>query len=304
MKKIIITGGSGSVGTAFIRKYYDKYKFYNISRNENSCLRLVQAFPRVHNHIASIENLESVLRVYDEVRPDIVIHSAAMKHIDIIENEAIQACRINVVGSLNIITASLKYDVEITIGISTDKACLSESVYGATKSLMEKCFINANTDNNRFSICRFANVAHSNGSVLPYWIELKKQGKSLKLTDPCMNRLMFTQDEAAELIYRTIVWSKNQGGLIISTKMKSVNMLELANLISDNIEIVGKRPGEKINEDLIAKKELPYTEIINGLIIIRQEKTNPKWALTLPYNSKTAEKMTKNNMKKMVFWEI
>ena len=255
MKKVLITGGAGTIGKAFIRRYYDEFNFYNISRNEGSQTQLKREFPNVENYICSIEDEGSILRVFDKVKPDIVIHTAAMKHIDIIENEPVQACIVNVVGSLNVIKASTKYDVPITVADSTDKACSSESVYGDTKSLMEKCFMDANTDNNKFSACRFANVTHSNGSVLPFWLGLKEKGLPLKLTDPNMNRLMFSQRDAAELIMNTIeLTDELGGGFVGSTKMKTVNMLDLAKTISDDIDVVGKRAGEKVDEDLISEK--------------------------------------------------
>ena len=230
-----------------------------------------------------------------------------MKHIDIIEHEPIQACNINVVGSLNIISASMKYDVPITVAVSTDKACSSESVYGDTKHLMERCFMDANSEDVRFSSCRFANVAHSNGSVLPFWLGLKEKGLPLKLTDPKMNRLIFTQKDAAELIMKTITYTEMLGGGFVgSTKMKTTNMLDLAKVISDDIEVVGKRAGEKVDEDLISEKELPYTYVRGDYIMIKQEENCGKSScgsinkLEYPYNSSTADVMTKKEMEKII----
>ena len=187
--KILITGGSGTIGKAFIKEF-PEHTYYNVSRNEKFLTDLIREHPKTKNYIGNIEDKEFLIRVFKDVKPDIVIHAAAMKHINIAEENPIQACETNVIGSLNVIKASILTDVPITIGISTDKACSSASVYGDTKSLMEKCFIDANTDKNRFALTRFANVAHSNGSVLPFWLKLKEQGKTLKLTSKKMNRLM------------------------------------------------------------------------------------------------------------------
>ena len=218
------------------------------------------------------------------------------------ETNPISGCNINVLGSLNVVEASIINDVPITVGISTDKACLSESVYGASKYLMERVFMNTNNTDNRFSLTRFANVAHSNGSVLPFWLKLKKEGKALKLTDPNMNRLIFTQKDAAELIKRTIDYTKTDGGgFVMSYKMKCVNMLDLAKVISDDIEIVGKRPGEKTNEDLISASEVERTYIHGNDILIRNEINLDANTLSSPYNSKTAEKMSKDEMKALVW---
>ena len=236
MKKVLITGGAGTIGKAFIKRYQDKFKFYNMSRGEGLQAQLKREFPEVENHIGNIDISFDVFRVFDKVKPDIVIHTAAMKHIDIIESEPIQACSTNVIGSLNIILASTKYNVPITVAVSTDKACSSESVYGDTKHLMERCFMDANSKDVRFSSCRFANVAHSNGSVLPFWLKLREEGKSLKLTNEKMNRLIFSKSDAAQLIHRVIeICEKEGGGFVGSYKMKSVNMLGLAKTISNNI---------------------------------------------------------------------
>ena len=302
--KILITGGSGTVGKAYIRNYYDAHEFINVSRNEKNITRLKREYPDVTSYLGNIEDKGFLLRVFKDVKPDVVIHSAAMKHIDLMETNPISGCNINVMGSLNVVEASIINDVSVTVGISTDKACLAESVYGASKYLMERVFMNSNNDNNRFSLTRFANVAHSNGSVLPFWLKLKREGKTLKLTDPNMNRLIFTQDDAAALIYRAIQRTfHNGGGFIKSYKMKCVNMLDLAKAISDDIEIVGKRPGEKTNEDLISKNEIDRTYIYSDDIHIRMEKNPDLNKLDVPYNSRSAEKMTESEIKELINWK-
>ena len=270
--KVLITGGTGTVGQAIIKQNDNEY--ISISRNEENITNLQRLYPHVKCYVGNIEDNGLLLRVFKEVKPDVVIHAAAMKHIDLMETNPIAGCNVNVIGSLNVAEASIINDVPITIGVSTDKACMAESVYGASKYLMERVFLNTNTDGNRFALTRFANVAHSAGSVLPFWLKLKKDGKSLKLTDPNMNRLIFTQDEAANLINRTIDFTReNGGGFIKSYKMKCVNMFDLAKVISDDIEIVGKRPGEKTDEDLISEREIAHTFIYGTIFISVQIKT-------------------------------
>ena len=304
-KRVLITGGSGTIGRAFIRNYYNDFiSFYNLSRNENSQMKLSRDYPKIPcQFLGNIEDKLTVYRAFEEIKPDIVIHAAAVKHINLAEEQPIHTCNVNVIGSMNVIEAAIRTDVPTVVAISTDKACSSASVYGDTKSLMEKCFLEANTNRNRFSVCRFANVAHSNGSVLPFWLEMKSQGKQITLTDPKMNRLMFTQTDAARLIHRTIKYTeKNGGGFVSSYKMKCVNMLDLAKVISEDIEIVGKRPGEKTDEDLIAEHELPYTYVRGNDIHIRMEKNEGDNKLDVPYNSKSAEKMTPREIKELVEW--
>jgi len=304
-KRVLITGGSGTIGRAFIRNYYnDLISFYSLSRNENAQVELARDYPKIPlQFLGNIEDKLTVYRAFEEIKPDIVIHAAAVKHINLAEEQPIHTCNVNIIGSINVIEAAIRTDVPTVVAISTDKACSSESVYGDTKSLMERCFLDANTTRNRFSVCRFANVAHSNGSVLPFWLKMKSQGKQITLTDPKMNRLMFTQTDAARLIHRTIKYTeKNGGGFVSSYKMKCVNMLDLAKVISEDIAIVGKRPGEKTDEDLIAEHELPYTYVRGNDIHIRMEKNEGVNKLDVPYNSKSAEKMTPREIKELVEW--
>ena len=298
--KVLITGGTGTVGRALIAQNDNDY--ISISRNEENIANLKREYPSVKCYVGNIEDKSLLLRVFKEVKPDVVVHAAAMKHIDLMEQNPIEGCNVNVMGSLNVVEASVINDVPITIGVSTDKACLSESVYGASKYLMERVFMNTNTDENRFSLTRFANVAHSAGSVLPFWLKLKKEGNPLKLTDPNMNRLIFTKEDAASLINRTIDFTKeNGGGFVKSYKMKCVNMLDLAKVISDDIEVVGKRPGEKTDEDLISEREISRTFIYGDDIHIRMEKNKDNNKLSEPYNSASAEHMTKEEIEKLVW---
>ena len=298
--KVLITGGTGTVGKSLIKLNDNEY--INVSRNEEKIAELKREYPSVKSYVGNIEDKGLLLRVFKDVKPDVVVHAAAMKHIDLMETNPIAGCNINVMGSLNVVEASIINDVPITIGVSTDKACLSESVYGASKYLMERVFMNSNNDINRFALTRFANVAHSNGSVLPFWLKLREEGKPLKLTDPDMNRLIFTQEDAANLINRTIKFTKeNGGGFVKSYKMKCVNMLDLAKFISDDVEIVGKRPGEKTDEDLISEREITRTYIHGDDIHIRMEENKGDNKLTEPYNSKSAPKMTTLEMRDLVW---
>ena len=298
--KILITGGTGTVGRSLIKQ--NNHEYINVSRNEKNIAELKRDFPNVKCYVGNIEDKGLLLRVFKDVKPDVVVHSAAMKHIDLMEQNPIAGCNVNVLGSLNVVEASIINEIPITIGISTDKACLSESVYGSSKYLMERVFMNSNNDTTKFSLTRFANVAHSNGSVLPFWLKLKKEGKPLKLTDPNMNRLIFTKEDACDLINRTIdVTKENGGGFVKSYKMKCVNMLDLAKVISDDIEIVGKRPGEKTDEDLISKREISRTFVYGDDIHIRMDKNEGDNKLDRPYNSVSPEKMTEEEMRKLVW---
>lgn len=302
MKKILITGGSGTVGTAFIEKYYNKYKFYNISRNEANLAKLTQYFPKVKSHVGDILDLEHLISIFEQVKPDIVIHSAALKHINLAEENPTSAIKINIKGSLNVIKASIRAQVPITIGVSTDKACDPDSVYGYTKRMMEKMFIEHHNNKTKFICTRFANVANSNGSVIPFWKNLLSQNLPLKLTDPKMNRLIFSKEASAELIHNACVYAeKFKSSFILSNIMKTVNMLDLAKLMSDKDPIIiGLRPGEKLNETLVSQKEVSNTKVENNLIFIFDKSQDPNFNIKNEHSSLTANKMPQTELKKLI----
>jgi UDP-N-acetylglucosamine 4,6-dehydratase len=275
MKKVLITGGSGTVGSSFIREYYNEYDFYNISRNEAKASELKNNFPKIKNFINDICDLSSITNIFDKIKPDIVVHAAAMKHINLAEKNPTTAIEINVNGSLNIIKSSIRAKVPLTIGISTDKACNPDSIYGYTKKMMEEMFMHHHNIETKFVCSRFANVVNSNGSVVPYWKNEAKKGNALKLTHSGMNRLMFTKKEAAELINYTINFANHnpENSFIMCKIMKNVNLSRLAKIISNkDVEIIGIRPGEKLNETLISEKELPYTSVLGSSYVFISSK--------------------------------
>ena len=167
----------------------------------------------------------------------------------------------NIIGSLNVINSAVTESVPMTVAISTDKACCADSNYGYTKALMEDV-LEAHTLQTKFAVCRFGNVSHSHGSVIPFWLSYA-ENKPLHLTHESMNRLLFSREEAANLVHEAVIKLSDNESFVLSQKMKTVNMFKFAKLISENIEYVGLRPGEKLNETLINSKEVPYT-FING----------------------------------------
>ena len=301
MKKVFITGGSGTVGSSFIKKNYNQYKFYSYSRNEKSQVELKRKFPAVEIILGSIENRTFLIDKILECQPDIIIHAAALKHVDLAEKQPMRTVETNIFGSMNVIEAAKICNVPVTIGISTDKASKPDNVYGYTKLLMEKMFVEANNDKNKFACCRFGNVAGSQGSVIPFWLSLKNNKKPLRLTHPDMTRLMFSSEEAADLIYKSIIDCQQTGGFILSKKMKKVNMHNLARCISDEIDIVGLRPGEKISESLICKSEIKYTFVEGEYIFINKEKNTKKEnRLANELSSATAVEMTQEQMCELI----
>lgn len=304
MRNLLITGGSGTVGQAFIEEYLNDFNFAILSRNESLQHDTKQKFPSVQCFLGSVENKESLYNVYDKFRPDVVIHAAALKHVDLAEKDPITTAKINIGGSINIVEASILYNVPVTVAISTDKACNHQNIYGMSKYLMEKCFLHVNTSQNKFCATRFANVAHSNGSVIPVWLNKASKGEKLSITDPNMNRLMFSRQDAAQLIERAIdIASIGDGGFVLTKRMKAVNIKQLALTISKNVEVIGSRPGEKINEDLVSINELPFTTILDNDYVQIGSKINDiiETRLQDPLNSLTAESMSSLEIMKLVY---
>lgn len=294
-KKVLITGGSGTVGRAFIERYLDEYKFYSYSRNEKMQFSLKRSFKDVEIIMGSVEDRSNLFRAVREIRPDIIIHAAAIKHIQTGEKDPIQTSKVNILGSLNILEAAEEYRIPKVIGISTDKACQPKGNYGYSKRYMEKMFQQASSPESKFAACRFGNVTHSSGSVLPFWLNLVSQSKNLLLTHPECNRFMFSRRSAAELIHKSLeILDLHPGGFVISKNMKTVNMLELAKSIQDGVDIVGLRENEKLNETLISEEELPHTYIYeNEYIILRGDKNpNLDTRLSKELSTQTAQKMT------------
>lgn len=302
-KKIFITGASGTVGKAFIKEYNELFDIYSYSRNEKSQVALKREFPNVEIIIGSIEDIHTLECAIANLDIDIMIHAAALKHVDTAEKQPSQAIKINLLGTINVLEVSQKYNIKKVIGISTDKACSPDNIYGMSKYLMEKIFEEYRSPNLKTVCCRFGNVAWSNGSVLPFWLNIKKLNKPLPITDFEMTRLIFTSKEAAQLINKSIdLIDSLDSFFILSKKMKSCKMIDLAGLISDETKIIGLRPGEILSEDLISTNEVKYAYQLSDskaeyIVIIKNNESNLLGdKLTGPVNSVSAEKMNKNEM--------
>lgn len=309
MKKILITGGTGVVGTAFIKKCYSimeekvhAYKLYTYSRGEKHIATLNNRYPNVETIIGDIKDLDYLINTFERIKPDIVIHTAAIKHVSLAELNPKQTAENNIIGSLNVVKASIRAKVPLTVGISTDKACSPENTYGYSKKIMEEIFMEHHNEDTRFICTRFANVVDCEGSVIPTWKKLASNNEVLKLTDKKMNRLMFTTEEAASLIHKAMDYSNShpEKSFIFSKNMKTVNMFNLAKVLSPNIEIIGARAGEKLNETLISNKELPYSKTWGDYILIFKEIQEEKYRYPTELSSLTAEKMNSNDIAKLL----
>ena len=321
-KTILITGGTGSLGQALTKKLLtlnaDTIRIF--SRNESKQIEMESKFEdnRLRFFVGDIRDTNRLYSALEDV--DIVFHAAALKHVPKIEYNPFESIKTNVIGSQNIIDNSLRQDVEKVICVGTDKAVSPLNTYGATKLLMEKLFVSANNYVNpekhktKFVAVRYGNVLGSSGSVIPKFISLIKQKKSLTITDSQMTRFTITMDEALDFILNATKTGK--GSEIFIPKLKSYDMSLLLDTLSDlygelNQDIIGIRPGEKLHETLINHDEIRYTWEIENMYML----ANPHYKLFNDndimgtydgitktdnidtYSSDIAERISKNELK-------
>lgn len=266
-KKILITGGTGSLGQALTKRLLqtDAATIRIFSRNENKQVMMESGFhdKRLRFLIGDIRDKERLVTALEDV--DVVFHAAALKHVPVIEYNPFESIKTNVIGSQNVIDACLQQNVETAVCIGTDKAVSPLNTYGATKLLMEKLFITANNYMNRkkhrtkFLAVRYGNVVGSSGSVIPKFIEQIKARKKITITDPKMTRFSITMDQALDLIIDTALNGKESE--IYVPKLKAYSITDVKDTLFELIgktgtEVVGIRPGEKLHEVLINKDEM------------------------------------------------
>ena len=263
-KKVLITGGTGTLGKELTKQLLDsdKYikKIYIYSRDEYKQSEMKKEFennPKLSFFIGDIRDKDRLYRAFNEI--DYVIHTAAQKHVPSCEYNPFEAVKTNVIGSANIIDAAIDRKVEKVLAISTDKAVNPINLYGCTKACMEKMFIDGNNysgDNETiFSIVRYGNVIGSRGSVIPFFKKIAKEGGKFPLTDNEMTRFWTTIDNAAKFVLDSLEIMEGQE--IFIPKLPTLKIIDLIKAIKEDaeIEIIGLRKGEKIHETLVSHEE-------------------------------------------------
>src|SRR6478672_4904442 len=268
-KSILITGGTGSFGKAFVKKVLTTWpnvrRLVIYSRDEQKQYHMAMdyplyKYPQVRFFIGDVRDFDRLKRALKGI--DYVIHAAAMKHVPIAEYNPMECIKTNILGAENIINASLETDVQKVVALSTDKAAAPINLYGATKLASDKLFIAANNIRGanpiKFSVVRYGNVMGSNGSVIPFFLKKKKEGV-LPITDPCMTRFNISLGEGVDMVLHALhtAW----GGELFVPKIPSYKITDVAMAIGPDCkhEIVGIRPGEKIHEEMITSSDSFYT---------------------------------------------
>ena len=276
-KTILITGGTGSFGKKFtevILKRYKPRKVIIFSRDEFKQHEMSKIFPAlkypIRYFLGDIRDKERLERAFENV--DYVVHAAALKQVPALEYNPIEAVKTNILGANNIVEASLNANIKKVVALSSDKAVNPINLYGATKLVSEKIFIDGNAyggNRLKFSVVRYGNVVASRGSVIELFMNLKKkQEKIFPITDKRMTRFWMTLDESAELVLNSLKWS--EGGEIFIPKIPSMKIVDLARAIEPECEFkeIGIRPGEKIHEILVSEEESRNARAFNGAYVI------------------------------------
>ena len=324
-KKILITGGTGSLGQALTKRLLksDVDTIRIFSRNESKQIEMASKLTdkRLRFLLGDIRDYDRLNRALEDI--DIVFHVAALKHVPVIEYNPFEGIKTNVIGSQNVIAACLEQNVERAICIGTDKAVSPINTYGATKLLMEKLFVTASNYLNqqrhrtKFITLRYGNVVGSSGSVIPKFIQQLQNKRELTVTDLQMTRFSITMDEASDFILQAT--ELGQGSEIFVPKLKAYSLLDvktaLNNIFGDyGTNNIGIQPGEKLHEILINKDEMRYAWDFKNMYVL----TNPLYPIFHPnlinetydgikkienmdvYSSDNVEKIPLNELKKII----
>jgi UDP-N-acetylglucosamine 4,6-dehydratase len=269
-KSILVTGGTGSFGKQFIQtllqnyepdrlivlsrdelKQYEMRKEPRFSGPKSKCLRFF---------IGDVRDRQRLERAFDGV--DIVVHAAALKQVPACEYNPFEAIKTNIHGAQNIIDAAIDKGVERVIALSTDKACNPINLYGATKLCSDKLFVAGNSyvgdKNTRFGVVRYGNVVGSRGSVIPLFLNMRKEGR-LTITHPDMTRFWITLPQGVNFVINSL--ERLRGGEIFIPKIPSMKLVDLAGAIGPecDLEEIGIRPGEKLHEVMISVDDARQT---------------------------------------------
>jgi UDP-N-acetylglucosamine 4,6-dehydratase/5-epimerase len=287
-KNILITGGTGSLGKALTKYFLSNHKDINkiviFSRDEQKQFQMAQEFPtevypQIRFFIGDVRDRDRLKRAFKGI--DFVIHAAAMKHVPIAEYNPNECIKTNVNGAQNVIDSCLECNVKRVVALSTDKACAPINLYGATKLVSDKLFVAANnvTGDNPiiFSVVRYGNVMGSNGSVIPFFFNKKRNNKPFPITDPKMTRFNISIEDGVKMVIHALIHS--WGGEIFVPKIPSYKILDVAEAVQRNFNkiIVGIRPGEKIHEEMITPSDSYNTYDLGEYYVILP--TTMNWSL-------------------------
>ena len=275
-KKILLIGGTGALGQTLIKRYQDSNRILVLSRDEHKHVNLEKE-SWINDHvtfrIGDVKDINSIRDAIDDYKPQVIINTAALKHVPICESNPYESVNVNILGHQNLIQSvkHSRHRIETLMFISTDKACKPINVYGMCKAISERLYIEYALQQKDIKVClvRYGNVLESTGSVIPYFKKLLNEGATeLPITDMRMTRFLLTLDRACDLI--DFAYKENTHGAIAVPKVKSFSIPAIAQSlikwkgISGTLKEIGIRPGEKLHEEMISDIEsmraIEYTD--------------------------------------------
>lgn len=290
--KVLITGGTGTIGKKIIQRYYDEWEITIFSRDEYKQAILKKQYPNIHTIIGDVRDYKAVQDAFKGI--DAVIHTAALKRVEICEPQPMEAVKTNILGTENVIRAAKHHGIKQLVSISTDKGVEPVNMYGMTKAIQEKIVIN-----NGYNCARYGNVFGSRGSVVELFSKQAKEGKTITVTDPEMTRFLLTMDDALDLVMTA--FNEPMRGFVYVKKSPAAKLGELAEAFSKDIKIVGKGWAEKLHESLISSEETTRVVDAGEYFIITDEVVEE---FGKPYTSDKTTRLSKDQLERMILeWE-
>ena len=293
MEKVLITGGTGTIGKELLKHFYKEWEIYVLSRDELKQAQLKTLYPDVHFIIGDIRDYQTVFRAMRGI--ETVIHAAAMKRIEVCEINPIEAVKTNILGTENVVFAAKERGIKKLISISTDKGVEPVNVYGMTKAIQEKVVIAEG-----YNCVRYGNVFGSRGSVIPLFIEQAKNKQPLTVTDPEMTRFILTTEEAIKLIMFAL--NSSMEGKVFVKKSPAAKIGDIAEVFKEkynlSIKIIGKMVGEKEHEMLISHEETTRLKDLGEYFEISPIPLSLPYGV--PYTSETTSRLSKKEISKLL----
>lgn len=309
MAKVLITGGSGFLGQHLAKNLREENEVFLSSRNQKQLLAAATKL-NVQSLPLDVSNYAATIEVFQRVKPDVVIHGAATKFVDLAEKYPNECIDINILGSQNVARASMQMNVGNVIGISTDKAAAPiANIYGMSKAIMEKLFTSLDgVTDTRFSCVRYGNVAWSTGSVFPIWNRMLKEQNHIMTTGPDMSRFFFPIQEAVDLILTSMRNQDITAGKILSVPMKGTEMRRILEVWTEAIgatwNIGERRTGDRNLEYLISETEIDATKVIvldgRNYFLLNSNNHPVDIPLTETFSSRSAKQFTDQELRELI----
>lgn len=296
MAKILITGGTGSFGSTFVKRYHQEHELTVFSRDETKQHDMRLQFPGVRYEIGDVRDRARVGEVMKD--HDWVFHAAALKQVPSCEFFPFEAVKTNILGAEHVIDAGKQTGAKV-VCLSTDKAVYPVNAMGISKAMMEKLAISKGA-----VVTRYGNVMRSRGSIIPIWEQAAKEGRPLTITNPDMTRFLMSLDDSIELVMYAML-NGNPGDLFVK-KAPACTMNDLAEAIGGQKQVIGIRHGEKMHESLISAEEMVRTEDLGDFYRVHPDSRDMNYnqyfyegqsQTAQPYTSENTQRLTVNEVK-------